>query len=124
MNPRMQLVAVARAAAALATSLAAYRDGAVTIVAKSDPADPVRVVQDIGAGRPIHATAVAKAIVAFLPQPEFGSVLARIKFERYTPKTIANRSALEAEFRRVRSAGVAIDDEEHVEGIRCIAAPV
>ncbi len=31
---------------------------------------------------------------------------------------------METEIRRIRSAGYAIDDEEHLEGIRCIAVPV
>jgi IclR family acetate operon transcriptional repressor len=105
-------------------SLAAYRGGVITIVAKSDPDDPIRVAQDIGSPRPINATAVAKAIVAFLPQPEVASLLGRIRYDRYTPKTIVSRDAYEAELRRVRAAGCATDDEEHVEGIRCVAAPV
>jgi DNA-binding IclR family transcriptional regulator len=105
-------------------SLAAFQDGAVTIVAKCDHDGPVRVVQDLGAERPIHATAVGKAIVAFLPRPELTGVLTRMRYERYTPKTLATREAFEAELRRIRAAGCAMDDEEHIEGIRCIAAPV
>ena len=69
-------------------SLAAYRDGAVKIVAKCDHDGPVRVVQDVGAERPIHATAVGKAIVAFLPAAELEGVLSRLTYERYTPRTI------------------------------------
>ena len=34
------------------------------------------------------------------------------------------RAAFEAELRRIRTAGYALDDEEHHEGIRCIAAPI
>lgn len=105
-------------------SLAAYRDGVVKIVAKCDHDGPVRVVQDVGAERPIHATAVGKAIVAFLPAAELEGVLDRMTYERYTPRTIVQRRALEAELRRIRSAGCANDDEEHIEGIRCVAAPV
>jgi DNA-binding IclR family transcriptional regulator len=105
-------------------SLAAYRDGVVKIVAKCDHDGPVRVVQDVGAERPIHATAVGKAIVAFLPQAELEGVLDRMTYERYTPRTIVQRRALEAELRRIRSSGCANDDEEHIEGIRCVAAPV
>jgi len=106
------------------SSLAAYRDGVVKIVAKCDHDGPVRVVQDVGAERPIHATAVGKAIVAFLPSAELDGVLSRLTYERYTPRTIVQRGALEAELRRIRSAGCANDDEEHIEGIRCVAAPV
>jgi DNA-binding IclR family transcriptional regulator len=106
------------------SSFAAYRDGAVTVVAKREPEGPVRVVQDVGARRPLHCTAVAKAILPWLPAPELAGLLARMRFERYTAKTINARPAFEAELRRVRSAGHAIDDEEHIEGIRCIAMPV
>jgi IclR family acetate operon transcriptional repressor len=106
------------------SSLAAYSASTVKIVAKREAEGPVRVVQDVGADRPIHATAVGKAIIAFLPKPELDGLLSRIRFERFTPNTIATRKALEAELARVRETGFAVDDEEHYEGIRCIAAPV
>jgi DNA-binding IclR family transcriptional regulator len=106
------------------SSFAVYRDGAVTVVAKREHDGPVRVVQDVGAQRPLHCTAVAKAILPWLAQPELAGLLARLRFVRYTPKTIVSRAAFEAELRRVRAAGYAIDDEEHIEGIRCVAMPV
>jgi IclR family acetate operon transcriptional repressor len=106
------------------SSFAAWRDGAVTIVAKHDPEGPVRVVQNVGAERPVHATAVGKAIAAFLPQPELTGTLDRLRFERHTAHTIMTRKALEAELARIRAQGFAPDDEEHLVGIRCLAAPV
>jgi DNA-binding IclR family transcriptional regulator len=106
------------------SSFAVYRDGAVTVVAKREHDGPVRVVQDVGGRRPLHCAAVAKAILPWLPAPELGGLLARMRFARYTPKTIMTRAALEAELRRIRGAGHALDDEEHIAGIRCIAMPV
>jgi DNA-binding IclR family transcriptional regulator len=106
------------------SSFSVYRDGAVTVVAKREHDGPVRVVQDVGARRPLHCTAVAKAILPWLPVPELAGLLARIRFERHTPKTIVTRAAFETELRRIRSAGYAVDDEEHIEGIRCSAMPV
>lgn len=106
------------------SSFAVYRDRAVTVVAKREHDGPVRVVQDVGARRPLHCTAVAKAILPWLPAPELAGLLARLRFERHTPKTIATRTAFEAQLRRIRAAGYATDDEEHIEGIRCIAMPV
>lgn len=105
------------------SSVAVCRDGVVRVVAKRDSDGPVRVVQNVGAERPIHASAVGKAIVAFLSPVEVSGILDRLGFERFTPHTITSRPAFEAELRRVRAAGIAIDDEEHVEGIRCLAAP-
>lgn len=106
------------------SSLAAYRAGTIKIVAKREAEGPVRVVQDIGADRPIHATAVGKAIIAFLPPSELESLLGRTRFERFTPRTITTRRALEADLARIRETGCAVDDEEHYEGIRCLAAPI
>ena len=106
------------------SSFSVYRDGAVTVVAKREHDNPVRVVQDVGARRPLHCTAVAKAILPWLPAPELAGLVSRLRFPRHTGKTIVSRKAFEAELRKVRAAGYAIDDEEHIEGIRCIAMPV
>jgi DNA-binding IclR family transcriptional regulator len=106
------------------SSFSVYRDGAVTVVAKREHDGPVRVVQDVGARRPLHCTAVAKAILPWLPAPELAGLLARMRFDRHTAKTIVTRAAFETELRRIRAAGYATDDEEHIEGIRCIAMPV
>lgn len=107
-----------------ASSFAAYRNGVVRIVAKRDPDGPVRVVQNLGSDRPVHATAVGKAILAWLPTPELAAILGHVRLDRFTPKTLTDPRALQAHLRRVRQAGYAIDDEEHIPGIRCIAAPV
>jgi len=106
------------------TSVAAYHNGEVTIVAKCEPGNPFRVVQQLGAQRPIHATAVGKAIVAFLPEAELASLTAQLQYERYTAHTLVTKATFMDELRRIRSAGYALDDEEHYEGIRCIAAPI
>ncbi|MGQ0545040.1 MAG: IclR family transcriptional regulator [Betaproteobacteria bacterium] len=105
------------------TSVAGWFDGRVRIVAKREADAPVRVVQDLGE-RPLYCTAVGKAIAAWLPPPELRAALARARMVRLTPKTIATRAAFEAELRRIRTAGHAIDDEEQHEGLRCIAMPV
>ncbi len=106
------------------SSLAVYSNGIVTIVCKHDPDSPVRVVQSVGTRRAIHATAVGKAILAWLPQPEIEEILDRGSFERFTSRTLVTRAQLEREIARIRADGVAYDDEEHIEGIRCVAAPV
>jgi IclR family acetate operon transcriptional repressor len=106
------------------SSVATFKDGTITIVAKCDPGNPFRIVEEIGKPRPIHATAVGKAIVAFLPTTERSAVAARLTYERYTPRTIADQASFEAELGRIQAAGYAIDDEEHHEGVRCMAAPI
>ncbi|HAM57600.1 MAG TPA: hypothetical protein DDZ42_16905 [Candidatus Rokubacteria bacterium] len=105
-------------------SLAILRDTTVTVIAKRDPEGPVRVVQEVGGIRPIHCTAVGKALVAWLPPPELDRVLAGAAFERKTARTIPTPAGLRDELARIRRRGYAIDNEEHIDGIRCIALPV
>ena len=106
------------------TSVAAWINGKVTIVAKREADGPVRVVQDVGAVRPMYCTAVGKAIAAWLPRAEVLAALAREPMVQLTPKTITTVADYETELRRIRNAGYAIDDEEQFEGLRCIAMPV
>jgi len=94
------------------------------LVATRDADGPVRVVQSVGAQRPIHCTALGKVLLAWLPDDERARLVSGIKFEKLTPKSIVQRTAFERELRRARVAGYAIDDEEFVTGVRCLAAPV
>jgi DNA-binding IclR family transcriptional regulator len=106
------------------TSLAVLRDGVVTVIAKREPEGPVRVVQEVGARRPIYCTAVGKALAAWLPEPELDGIIRHTLFERMTPNTIPSPAAFRRELARIRTTGFAIDNEEHIKGIRCIASPV
>ena len=106
------------------TSLAVLRDGIVTVIAKREPEGPVRVVQEVGARRPIYCTAVGKALAAWLPEPELEGIIGRTAFEQMTVNTIISRTEFYREMARIRATGFAIDNEEHIKGIRCIATPV
>ncbi|MDP3084216.1 MAG: IclR family transcriptional regulator [Rubrivivax sp.] len=105
-------------------SVAIWIGGQVRIAAKQETEGPVRVVQDMGGDRPLYCTAVGKALAAWLPAAEVAAVLDRTTMVARTPRTITTREAFDAELRRIRSAGYAIDDEEQFEGLRCIAVPV
>jgi len=106
------------------TSLAVFRDGIVTVIAKREAEGPVRVVQEVGARRPIYCTAVGKTLAAWLPEQELDGSIRRTVFERMTPNTITSPAAFRRELARIRATGFAIDNEEHIKGIRCIATPV
>jgi len=106
------------------TSLATLRDGVVTVVAKRESEDAVGVVQEVGAQRPIYCTAVGKALATWLPDRELDGIIARTVFARQTPRTITTPVASRRALGPIRASGFAIDNEEHIAGIRCIAAPV
>ena len=96
----------------------------VIYIDKIEPTRSVRMITRIGASNPVHCTSVGKAMLAFLPEERFADVLRRIRFERFTHRTITTAEALRVEIEKTRRRGYAVDDEELEEGLRCIAVPV
>lgn len=78
----------------------------------------------LGLRRPVYASGVGKAIIAFLPPHEREKLITSLKLKALSPKTITRVDALRAELDRVVQRGYATDDEETFTGIRCVAAPV
>jgi len=78
---------------------------------------------DTGERRPLHATGLGKAILAWQP-PELVSRITARKLQRYTKRTICSAAELRDELKATRQRGYAIDDEEGVTGLRCVAAPI
>lgn len=79
---------------------------------------------ELGTRRPMHATGLGKAILAFLPEVEQAQFLAAAPFQAFTERTITESILLQAELEAVRSAGYAIDQEEMIPGLHCIAVPL
>jgi DNA-binding IclR family transcriptional regulator len=88
-----------------------------------ESAHPLRIHMRIG-GVSAHATSTGKILLAALPPEELARRLAGRRLTSLTGRTIKSRSALQAELRRVRDQGYAIDDEECSLGLRCVGAPV
>ncbi|WP_255171303.1 IclR family transcriptional regulator [Natrononativus amylolyticus] len=72
----------------------------------------------------MHHTSIGKAMLAYLPEAEIDEIIDRYGLPAATPNTITDREHLEAELERVRTREYALDDEEHIVGIRGIAVPV
>jgi DNA-binding IclR family transcriptional regulator len=83
-----------------------------------------RLVSKAGLRRPLHCTALGKVILAGQPSAVRDELMTATKFEKLTPRSITRPGELIAELGRIQSRGYAIDNEEVVEGARCIAAPI
>jgi len=73
---------------------------------------------------PLHVTALGKVILADLPEKRVMEIVDRHGLEPRTPNTITDRDELWATLERVREQGYALDDEERMTGLRCVAAPI
>lgn len=83
-----------------------------------------RLVSKVGMRRPLYATALGKALAAFLPADEFNQILREMEFRLLTPQTISTLGQLQSELESVRRQRYAVDNEETVLGARCVAAPI
>jgi IclR family acetate operon transcriptional repressor len=84
----------------------------------------VTVRNRVGVHEPLYCTAVGKALLAWMPEPERERLVGRTRFERHTARTLTGPEALRAELARVRRDGVAVDDGEYNELLTCLAAPL
>lgn len=84
----------------------------------------VNVDASVGTRVPLHETALGKAILAHLPEERVDEIVDQYGLPGGTSRTISTRPALESALETVRERGYATDDEERLEGLRCVAAPI
>ena len=72
----------------------------------------------------LHCTALGKAILAYLPDERVDEIVDRHGLPGRTAQTITDESELRSELETVRERGYAVDDEERLAGLRCLAAPI
>lgn len=89
---------------------------------KADSA--IQTDSHIGTTTPMHATAVGKSYLAFLPAARRRSIFDDLDFEPHTQNTITDRESFERELADVRAEGVAFNDEERITGMRAVGAPI
>jgi DNA-binding IclR family transcriptional regulator len=72
----------------------------------------------------LHCTALGQAILGFRPDEEVGDILDKHGMPAMTEQTITDRAEFFEELEAVRERKYAIDREERLTGLRCIAAPI
>ena len=101
------------------------RDGSeVLYVDRVESTSPLRAHLQPGSRVPLHCTASGKLFLSLLPKARRAHLLSQIVLTPATSRTIVDPDALEMELARIRRQGYAIDDEEYVDGLMCIAMPI
>jgi DNA-binding IclR family transcriptional regulator len=73
---------------------------------------------------PLHCTAIGKAVLAALPEPEVRTLLARTGAVARTPTTLTDLDGIVAHLADVRDRGWSVDEQENEAGVRCVGAAV
>lgn len=98
-------------------------DGEVMTVESFDSDQLISLRAEIGDRRPAYCSASGKAILAYLPTDEVDQILAR-GMPALTQRTITSPVVMHHHLAEIRARGFAFDDEERMEGLRCVAAPI
>ena len=77
---------------------------------------------DVGKRLPLHVGAAAKAIFAFLPEPEFEDYLAHFQPVKISPFTIVSPNELRKQRRCIRKSGYSVSNQEVDEGVSAVGA--
>lgn len=100
-----------------------HEDKAVSIEKFGSP-QPVGLTAPLGGVLPLHATGVGKTLLAYHGEDLVRRTAESAGLERFTYHTVTGLPQLRKELARVREEGYAVDNEEAVVGLRCVAGPI
>jgi DNA-binding IclR family transcriptional regulator len=89
------------------------------VIGKLEPAVNVQ----IGGREPFHCTSLGKSFLSEFKKNEIESLL-ELPLKKYTPNSILTLEELMREIETVKEKGYATDNEEYIEGVRCVASPI
>lgn len=105
-------------------NLTALSGAEVIYLDRVETAFPLRLELRPGTRVPLHCSASGKLFLAFAPARQRRTLLDGLALTRHTATTLTERRSLDAELERIRRDGHAVDDQEFVEGLNCVAVPV
>lgn len=101
-----------------------HGDYAVCVDRRDSP-HMVRLASVLGVSAPLHAGAVPKAMLAFLPEDEQERILTRLAdLPAYTPHTVLDADRLRQELEETRLRGYSISDGDYDAAARGVGAPI
>jgi DNA-binding IclR family transcriptional regulator len=94
------------------------------LVEVCDSHNSLRVASRSGAMVDLYCSSTGKVLLAACEESYREELIKAIKPVRRTSNTIATQQELREELVRTTARGYGLDDEEYMEGVRCLAAPV
>lgn len=96
----------------------------ISIVDIVESARDLKITAPIGARLPLLVGALGKVFMAALADGEADRWIRGMGLRRDTDKSIIERGRYLEEIRKARKRGYALDDEEYIQGVRAVAAPI
>ncbi|WP_162593495.1 IclR family transcriptional regulator [Variovorax sp. PBL-E5] len=96
----------------------------VVYLDRVETAAPLRFYLHSGSRVPVHCSASGKIFLTQMSPAQRRRLLANAPLDAYTPQTLTDLAQIEREVQRVRKDGFALDQEEFLPGLLCIATLV
>lgn len=122
--PAMPFLRQLRDASRETANLGVIEDGQVVTLAQAESREIMRAISPPGGRVPVFCSGMGKAIVATWSDDQIDRLIDRHGLVAATSRSLTRRDAVHAEIAQVRQQGYALDDEEYVPGLRCVAAVV
>lgn len=98
--------------------------GRISYLCKTMGDIAVETASEVGTQQPMYSTSLGKTILAHMSEKRQETVIASCDFEPKTAQTITHAEELREELRAIEERGYGIDNEENINGLRCVAAPI
>ena len=92
-------------------------------IEKKECTKSVKISTKIGGRLPAYTTADGKVLLSYLEEGKLKKYLPK-KIPQFTKNTITRKADFVKRLIEIKKNGYAIDNEEFVEGIKCVAAPI
>ena len=107
------------------TVLAAMLEGGELLyIDRRERKDSVRFSSEIGKRRPPHFGMLGKTLMAYLPEEEVSELLKRYPLKKIAARSVTNPRIFKGQLREIRERGYTFEDNEYVDGLVGMAAPV
>lgn len=105
-------------------NLGVVDDGEVVVLTQVESREIMRAITRVGGRAPMASSGMGKAILASYPDADIEAIVRQYGLRKVTERSITSVAALRRDIAAIRERGYAVDDEENVTGLRCVAAVV
>ena len=105
-------------------NLGVIDDGEVLVLSQVESREIMRAITRVGGHVPMISSGMGKAILATYEPADINAIVANHGMRRFTANSLVRSKELWSQLDTIRAEGYAVDDEEFLPGLRCIAAAV
>ena len=105
-------------------NLGVVDDGEVVVLTQVESREIMRAITRVGGRAPMVTSGIGKAILATYSEEDVAAIIQRYGMRRLTPKSVVRAGELRDALEGVRRDGYALDDQEFLTGLRCVASVV